>query len=154
MKDPFEEIILFLDSKEVEYKVFKHEPVITSEEAKKIKQTDSVGLKSLFFRTEKGSVLLVLSGDNKVSSAKVRAFLGVQDLRMVSPEEVLSVMGCEVGGCYPLGNICGLKTVVDEKVTRSKKVIFNAGRRDRSVEIKWSDLEKVIPFEVADISKE
>ena len=153
-KEPFEEILMFLGSKEVDYKVCEHRPVITSKEAREVKETDALGVKSLLFKSEKGLVLLVLSGDKKVSSSKVRALLQVKDLRMTSPEEVLSVMGCEIGGCYPLGNICGLSTIIDEKVSHSKSVIFNVGRRDRSVEMDWADFSKVVPFQMADISKD
>lgn len=151
-KDPYQEIVNFLKSKEAEYKLYKHKSVITSEEAKEIKETDAVGLKSLLFKTEKGLILLVLPGDRRVSSKKVRSFLNVKDVRMVTPEEVLSVMGCQVGGCYPVGSICGLRTVVDESTLEADRVVFNIGRRDRSAELSMDEFKRVVSFETADIS--
>lgn len=152
--EPFEKILSFFDSKEVEYKVIKHEPVITSEEAEAIKKSDASGLKSLLFKTDKGHVLLVMPGAKRVSSKKARNHFGVSDIRMVSPDEVLSVMGCEVGGCYPVGEVCGVKTVVDKSALEADTLIFNVGRRDRSVEMKREDFERVVSFELADLSKD
>lgn len=152
-KDPFNEIVLFLDSKGVDHIPYKHKPVVTSKEAEDVRVSrDAVGLKSLLFKTEKGHVLLVLPGERKVSSRKVRHLLGVKDVRMVSPEEVYSIMGCEVGGCYPLGFICGLKMIVDSSVKEAERVVFNIGRRDRSIEMTWGEFERFIPFKEASIS--
>lgn len=151
-KKPYEEIIDFLKSKEADYKLYKHKSVITSEEAKEIKETDAVGLKSLLFKTEKGLILLVLPGDKRVSSKKVRSFLKVKDIRMVTPDEVLSVMGCQIGGCYPIGSVCGLRTIVDESTLEADSVVFNIGRRDRSIELSIDEFKRVVFFETADIS--
>ncbi len=152
-KDIFTEILLFFDSKDVSYKLHKHKPVITSREAEEVKLTDALGVKSLLFKTEKSKILLVLPGSKKVSSKKVRALLKVKDVRMVSAEEVLSTMGCEVGGCYPLGFICGVNMMVDGSVQESDRIIFNIGRRDMSVEMSWEDFERTVPFEIADLTQ-
>ncbi len=151
-KDPYNEIISFLDFNNAEYLLCKHKPVITSKEAKEVKGSKALGVKSLLFKTEKGLVLLVLPGERKVSSKKIRSILGVSDVRLVSHEEVLSVMGCEVGGCYPFGLICGVKMIVDDSVKDVESIIFNVGRRDRSVEMKWKEFERLVPFEMDEIS--
>ena len=152
--EPFKEILSFFDSKGAKYQLIEHEPVITSDEAEAIKKSDALGVKSLLFKTEKGYVLLVMPGAKRVSSKKARNYFGVSDIRMVSPGEVLSVMGCEVGGCYPVGEVCKVKTVLDESALKANAFIFNIGRRDRSVEMEREEFERVVPFEVADLSKE
>ncbi len=151
--DPFPRICSYFDERDVPYTLHEHDPVITSDEAKEVKVSDALGVKSLLFRTENGRVLLVLAGDRKVSSKKARKELGVRDIRMVSPDEVLSVMGCEVGGCYPVGPVCGVPMILDHSVTEADALLFNAGRRDRSLEMNFSDFKKAVPFESADISE-
>lgn len=151
-EDPFNEIVLFLESKGVDYVLYKHKPIITSEEANEVRKSSATVVKSLLFKTEGGYVLLVLPGDKRVSSKKVRSFLGVKEVRMASPEDVLSIMGCEVGGCYPLGFICGVKTVADVSIKEAESLMFSVGRRDRSIEIKREDFEKISSLEVASIS--
>ena len=153
-REPFEEILTLFDSKGAEYQLIEHQPVITSDEAEAIKKSDALGLKSLLFKTDNGYVLLVMPGAKKVSSKKARNHFRVSDVRMVSPEEVLTVMGCEVGGCYPVGEVCDVVTVVDSSVLEAGSVIFNVGRRDRSVEMKREEFQRTVTFEVADLSKE
>lgn len=152
LEDPYSDLLSFLEAKRADYKTYEHEPVITSEEAREIKRTDATGLKSLLFKTENGLVLLVLPGEKKVSSKKARSYLDVKDIRMVTPDEVLSAMGCEVGGCYPIGEIAGIRTVLDESIKEAESLIFNVGRRDRSVEITRDEFERVTSFEWADIA--
>ncbi len=151
-KDPFKILIELFDSKKIEYELHEHEPAITVKEALKVRHTDALGLKSLLFKADNENVLLILPGERKVSSKKVRSFIGVKDVRMVSPEEVFSIMGCEIGGCYPVGSVCGLRTIMDRSIEGADRIVFNAGRRDRSVEMRWMDLKKLFPFEIGELS--
>lgn len=155
VNEPFQKIVNFLNFAGVEYEVLRHRPVITSREASALVVPDHVrGVKSLLFQTDHSLILLVVQDEDRVSSGKVRKLLATKQLRMVSPETVEEVMGCPIGGCYPLGPVCEVEMLVDKRVSQASALRFNAGRRDTSIQISWSDYENALGPRLGDIVQE
>jgi prolyl-tRNA editing enzyme YbaK/EbsC (Cys-tRNA(Pro) deacylase) len=71
-------------------------------------------VKSLVFRgvTSGVPVLVVASGANRVSEAKLEALLG-EPVRMGDPRFVREVTGYAIGGIPPVGHAQKLNTIVD-----------------------------------------
>lgn len=154
MLEPYEAIIRLLDEAHVEYETFEHEPVFTSEEAAAVRGVSTAqAAKALLFKTKQGEfVLVVLPGDKRADSKKLKALLGTKELRFASPEEVEAKMGCKIGACYPLGIIAGLRTVVDESLAQNETIFFNPGRHDISLKMRYADYLKVSTPQLAQIS--
>lgn len=69
--------------------------------------------KSILMRGKNGSFCLVVApGDRKISTAKLKAVIGVK-ARMAAPEEILEVTGFAVGGVCPFG-LDGIEIILDE----------------------------------------
>jgi prolyl-tRNA editing enzyme YbaK/EbsC (Cys-tRNA(Pro) deacylase) len=66
---------------------------------------------------------------------------------------VKEVMGCEIGACYPLGELVGIKTVVDLSLLKSGEISFNPGVHDRTIKLKTADYLTVARGEVVDIAE-
>ena len=141
MKDPYEAIIGLLDETHTAYEQIEHAPVFTSEQAAAIRgMTLKQGAKSLLMKTKEGLfVLVVLPGDKRVDSKKLKALLGTKEIRFASPDEVEASMGCKIGSCYPFGVIAGLRTLVDESLADNAVISFNPGRHDISIKMKYTD---------------
>jgi Ala-tRNA(Pro) deacylase len=153
MQEAFEKIIGFLDNKNVPYRILEHQPVFTSEQAAKIRGTSlKQGAKTLLFKTKEEYVLVVVSGDKRVDSKKLKKMLGVKDLRFATPEEVKEKMGCEIGACYPFGNLIEIRMIIDKSVGENEEISFNVGLHDRSVMVEYADYQRAINPEVADIT--
>jgi Ala-tRNA(Pro) deacylase len=154
MFNPHEEIIKLLKTNNIDYKETEHEPVYTSEQAAKVRGISlSQGAKSLLLKSENDFILAILPGDRKLDSKKFKGLLKIKDFRFALPEEVKNKMGCEIGACYPFGNLIGLLTYVDNSLSKNEVISFNPGVHDRSIEIKWRDFYLVVKPKMVDISE-
>ncbi len=144
MKNPYQAIIDLLQSHGVPFETIEHEPVFTSDQAATVRGiTADAGAKSLLLNADGSFVLCILPGSSKLDTKRVKKLLNVKDLRFAKPEEVLTVMGCEVGACYPFGNLLGVTTFVDPSLSKHEIISFSTGVHTKSIKIKWSDYEKV-----------
>jgi len=145
MKDPYEAIVRLLDEAHIEYERFEHEPVFTSEEAAAVRGVSmSQAAKALLFKTKEGNfVLVVLPGDKRADSRKLKDYLGTKGIRFATPEEVEEKMGCKIGSCYPLGTVAGLRMLVDKSLAQNKEIFFNPARHDVSIKMKYADYIKL-----------
>ena len=78
-----EKIKEILDSFSIEYEILNHEPVYTSLDAAKIRDTGlSNGAKALVFMADGKPILIVVPGDKKVDLRKFKQKFSIKDLRM------------------------------------------------------------------------
>jgi Ala-tRNA(Pro) deacylase len=128
----------------VEYTVIRHDPVYTSEDAAKIRDTNiSMGAKALVLFADKKPILAVVPGDRKLDFRLFKNKFDVRDLRMASSDEVREITTLEVGSIPPLGSVMGLKSYYDESFIDKDRVAFNAGSHTLSIKMKASDLLRV-----------
>lgn len=149
----------FLKENNVDYQKFEHEPVRTSEEAANVRPgfTISQGAKALIIRVkkngEKSFAMVVLPGDQKFDSAKVRSLLQASDIRFATPEEVGEITdGVQPGGVPPFGNVWNLPVLADESLFQNEHIIFNAGDRSVSLTISSEGYRKAVGPLVAHLS--
>lgn len=142
------------------FETFEHEPVRTSEEAAKIRTgyTINQGAKALIIRvkkseTDKKFVMLIVPGDLRFNNQKVKDFFGAKEIRFASEEEISKLTsGVQIGGVPPFGNLFNLETIVDPKLFKNEKIVFNAGDRRFSVAMKSEDFKKLVNPQVVDIA--
>jgi aspartyl-tRNA synthetase len=142
----FEQIVNRLDQAGVEYKLIEHKPVKTSKEAAEVRGTPmSMAPKAMIFKKKNGSYVMVcVPADKKVNMEKVKKVIG-ESVRLAKPEEVEVEFGIKVGAVPPFGNLLGMEDMYMDKVFWEKeKVVFNAGKRDRSIKMKAKDLIEVV----------
>ena len=143
-KDIFEIIVDSLDSKDIPFEKYEHEPVYTSEQAAKIRGTDiHQGAKALVLQADKDFILYVLPADLQANLEGLQNKLKVKKLRMASKDSVKAKTGLEVGAVPPLGSFVGLKTYVDPRLSENKEIVFNAGRHYRSIKMRYSDFVRL-----------
>jgi nondiscriminating aspartyl-tRNA synthetase len=142
--DVYEKILGALGKREISFEKYEHDPVYTSEQAAKIRGTSiGQGAKALVLQADKDFVLYVLPADLQADLEKLQEKLEVKKLRMASKDSVKAKTGLEVGAVPPLGSFVGLKTYVDKRLSEIPEIVFNAGRHDRSIRIKYSDYLKL-----------
>ncbi|MCP4002707.1 MAG: YbaK/EbsC family protein [bacterium] len=96
--------------------------------------------KSVFVRTEKGLVLVVLPADDRVSETKLRLALGAEYVEIASETEIAEVCPeCEVGAAPPFGNLWGLEVFVNTALAESETITFNAGTHRTAVRMGYAD---------------
>ena len=156
MHRPYEGILNLLRSSGIAFERIEHEPVHTCEQAASVRGLKlEQGAKSLLFKfkaAEAVFVLVVLPGNRRVSSKELKRLLRVKDVRFASPAEVKEHMGCEIGSCYPFGNIAGLRTLVDESLGRNELISFNPGRHDVSIKMRYADYSHLAQPEIVAVA--
>jgi prolyl-tRNA editing enzyme YbaK/EbsC (Cys-tRNA(Pro) deacylase) len=140
----FNEIINLLDTSDVEYELMEHQEVKTSQQAAEVRGTPmSMAPKAMIFKKKVGSYIMIcVPADREVDVAKVQKVVG-EDLQLASPEDVEMQFGVKVGAVPPFGKVFGMEMYMDKVFWEREDVVFNAGRRDRSIKMKAADLIKL-----------
>ena len=71
---------------------------------------------------------------------------------MLKSKELLPLTGYVHGGCSPIGMKKPFKTFIDKSAENRDIIIFSAGKIGYQVEMKLSDLSKVIDFSLDDLT--
>ncbi|HXK52436.1 hypothetical protein H6802_04495 [Candidatus Nomurabacteria bacterium] len=137
----------------VEYKMFEHEPVWTSEEASKIRGTpfDS-GAKALVLYVDDVPSLFVLPGSLKADFNKIKKLFMAENVRLATPVEVEDLTGLVIGSIPPFGSVMGLHSYFDSKLLEHEVVAFNIGAHTASVIMKPESLMVIEKPKILDFS--
>ena len=102
--------------------------------------------KTLSFKVGEDAILIVAAGDAKVNNAKYKAQFGTK-AKMLSPDEVETLVGHAVGGVCPFGINDGVKVYLDESLKRFETVFPACGSSNSAREMSMEDLEKYSGYE-------
>ena len=98
-------------------------------------------------------VLVILLGNDKIDLQKIKAVLGVKDVRLATPNEVLEITGYEIGGVPPV-SIYGIRTIMDNGVSEKQKVVCGGGDSGHLMMIKIREiLDNVDEISVHDVKR-
>ena len=82
---------------------------------------------------------------------KAARAVGERSVAMLPQRELLPLTGYIHGGCSPLGMKKFFTTTIHQTAANFPTIIFSAGKIGYQVETSISELQKVIPFKLADI---
>ena len=85
---------------------------------------------------------------------KAARAVGEKSVEMIKSKELLPLTGYVHGGCSPIGMKKFFRTTIHETAPLYDKIFFSGGRIGFQIELPFTDLEKVIRVECADIIKE
>jgi Ala-tRNA(Pro) deacylase len=136
----FDRLHRILTDSGIAFKVERHEPVFTSEQAAAVRGVPlASGAKALIIKAGERFVLLVLPADRKLDSRQARTLLGVKGLRFATREEVQNLTTLEPGSIPPFGSLFGLPTYCDPALAANATINFNAGDHSISVQMTYTD---------------
>ncbi len=96
--------------------------------------------KTLAFRAQEGTILVVTAGDAKVDNVKFKAQFGFK-ARMLNAEETLDRVGHAVGGVCPFGVKRGCLVFLDASLRRFETVFPAVGSSNSAIELNCIELE-------------
>jgi prolyl-tRNA editing enzyme YbaK/EbsC (Cys-tRNA(Pro) deacylase) len=150
----YEKIISELKNKNLRYHSYTHKAVTTSAEAAAVRNTPvSWGAKAIVMIGDGKPVMVVVAGDTKIDTKKLKVLTGVHDLRMATPDEVLKTTSVPVGAVPPFGHLFNIQLFMDSKIRNNPTVVFNAGLHTKSIQIAESDFEIAAGPKIGDFSK-
>jgi len=96
--------------------------------------------KTLSFLVEEDGILIVTAGDAKIDNSKYKAQFGTK-AKMLAPEQVLALIGHEIGGVCPFGVKEGVRIYLDTSLKRFDTVFPAAGSSNSAIELAIPELE-------------
>lgn len=97
--------------------------------------------KSLSFKLEDRTILVVAAGDVKVDNAKYKAAFGGK-AKMLTPDEAVERIGHAVGGVCPFAVKAGVEIYLDQSLRRFQTVLPAAGSSNSCIELTLDELER------------
>lgn len=149
----FERICAKLDAAHVVYDRSHHAPVVTSEDAARVRGVDMrTGAKALVMQTDKTKrhILFVLPADLRLDKKKVKALIGESVSFAADPEVVTE---CVRGSVPPFGSVLGLVTYCDQRLAENEKINFNAGSLTDSICMSYPDYLATEAPHIVDIAE-
>ena len=97
--------------------------------------------KSLSYLVDGKAILVVAAGDAKVDNGKYKAQFGTK-AKMLSPDQVVEMVGHAVGGVCPFGINEGVAVYLDSSLRRFETVFPACGSSNSAIELTIAELEK------------
>lgn len=97
--------------------------------------------KTLSFMAGERAVLIVAAGDTKIDNAKYKAKFG-KKAKMLTPEEVETLVGHAVGGVCPFAVNEGTEVYLDVSLKRFETVFPACGSSNSAIELTIPELEQ------------
>ena len=110
--------------------------------------------KTLSFLVDGAPILIVTAGDAKIDNAKYKARFGTK-AKMLTPEDVIALVGHAVGGVCPFAIKEGVTVYLDESLKRFDTIFPACGSGNSAIELTIPELETYSRFESwVDVCKE
>ena len=97
--------------------------------------------KSLSFKLDERTILVVAAGDVKVDNVKYKTTFGGK-AKMLTADEVVERIGHAVGGVCPFAVNEGVEVYLDQSMQRFETMLPAAGSSNSCIELTLSELEK------------
>jgi len=97
--------------------------------------------KTLSFKTPESCMLIVAAGDARVDNRKFKDKFGFK-AKMLTPDEVLEMVGHPVGGVCPFGINPGIPVYLDRSMLRFESVFPAVGSANSAIELTNEELFK------------
>lgn len=101
--------------------------------------------KTLSFMVDGKPILIVTAGDAKIDNPKYKAKFGTK-AKMLTPEEVETLIGHAVGGVCPFAVNKGVTVFLDESLKRFQTVFPACGSSNSAIELTMDELVKYSNF--------
>ncbi|MDD7289679.1 MAG: YbaK/EbsC family protein [Clostridiales bacterium] len=97
--------------------------------------------KSLSFKVDGKAILIITAGDAKVDNVKFKSFFHTK-AKMLTPDEVVELVGHAIGGVCPFGIKEGVDVYLDVSLRRFDTVFPAAGSGSSAIQLTCDQLEQ------------
>lgn len=109
--------------------------------------------KSIVLASDRGPVLVLTSGSNRVDYGKVAAALGAANVTRADAEQARAATSFPIGGTAPWGHPAQLPVLCDEDLLAFDTVWAAAGTPETVFEVTPADLLRIAGATTADIAQ-
>jgi Ala-tRNA(Pro) deacylase len=147
------QLINCLNESGVAYEILQHPEAVTAQriaEMEHIKARHQA--KVVMVKSNGHHLMTVIPADHRIDLLKVEKLTGKsasleteQDFKSIFPD-------CAVGAMPPFGNLYGLPTYVDKRLTEQDYIVFEAGTHTDAIKLNYREYEKIVKPQVADLA--
>ena len=99
----------------------------------------------------KKNYVFVVPVNCELDLKKAAKAVGEKSIEMIKSKELLPLTGYIHGGCSPIGMKKLFPTTIHSSASGFDTILFSGGRVGYQVEVRVADIEKIIPYKMADI---
>ena len=145
-----------LREQNVPFRKSRHRSCFTSPElAAEVHVSGYNVAKPVIVKSPAGFAMCVLTACDQLDLSRVADVLGEADVRMATENEMRRLFpDCEIGAEPPIGNLFGIRTIVDERLHRDEEVVMQAGTHRDAIELRRADWERICKPIIARIARE
>lgn len=155
-KDEKTNVMRILDNKKIPYIGHYYgdtDAISGTEVAKALNQNPEVVFKTLVtVGKSKTNYVFVIPVEKELNLKKAAKAVGEKSIEMIKSKELFPLTGYIHGGCSPIGMKKFFQTTLDESVKNVETFCVSGGKIGYQIELKLTDLEKVIRVQVAEIT--
>lgn len=144
-----------LDQKKVSYKTHvcpDAEGLSGDEIAAVLNENPEQAFKTLVTVGKTGkNYVFVVPVNKELDLKKAAKAVGEKSIEMIKSKELLPLTGYVHGGCSPIGMKKFFPTTFHKTAEDFETIMFSAGKIGHQAEVKLSDVDKVIRYQIADI---
>ncbi len=144
----------FLKKAGVKFAKHRHAKAYTAQELAAEEHVSGHNVaKSVAVHADEQYLLCVLPASCRIDLPKLAAALGANKCRVATEEELAELFpGVKVGAEPPFGNLYGLGTIVDQRLTECETITFSAGSYSKSIELPFSVYDRLAAPQVLDFA--
>lgn len=149
-------VMRILDQKKVTYNSYSYantDAISGIEVATVLNQNPNQVFKTLVtISSNKVNYVFVVPVSKELNLKKAAKSVNEKSIEMIKSKDLLPLTGYIHGGCSPIGMKKQFKTVIDSSATNFNTIIFSAGKIGYQVEVSLEELQKVIRYDLSDIT--
>ena len=144
----------YLTSNGVSFEAEQHRVAYTAQEVAAAEHVPGRRVaKVVMAMVDGNAVMLVLPANSRVDLERVKATLGAGEARLEQEQEFANIFpDCEVGAMPPFGNLYGIPVIVEQSLSRSPEITFQAGSHTETMRIRYVDYERLVQPKVLDFA--
>lgn len=113
-----------------EHLVFEQSCHSVADAAKAVGTSEDSFIKSVVFVSGERTIVAIVPGDTRASSSRIMKQIGLKEIYIANPEQILERTGYPIGGVPPFGYQA--EFLIDPKVTE-KREIYGGGGSSRAL---------------------
>lgn len=150
-------VMRVLEQKKVPYGSYSYvntDALSGAEVAKALNQNPEQVFKTLVtIGHSKTNYVFLVPVEKELDLKKAAKAVGEKSIQMIPAKELLPLTGYVHGGCSPIGMKKQFQTTIHATAEDFPTIIFSAGKIGYQVEVALEDLQKVIRFQLKDITE-
>lgn len=148
-------VMRFLDLNKINYQAFEYDKSITNGEevAQVLNEDCNQVFKTLVtISNTKQYFVFCIPVKETLDLKKAAKAANVKSIEMIKQKELLPLTGYVHGGCSPLLMKKQFPTFIDIRLNMFSEIFISGGKVGYQIKIKISDLTKVLPFKIVNLT--